>query len=404
MFAALATTMGFTSCDESKDDHPVLQPNDGVVVEDFLNIPELSNTAVAITEDNKGQTFHLTCSQPSYGFAAQAAYTVEVSLSPDFATPAVEGCPAYEALATPYYDCAEIDPPYSELALAMSDLLGIESNDQVPTAYYDVYARLVANIETVSAEIYPNTTYMSNVVKLTQASVQYLAIVIPDLPTGIYLRGGWDLSWAALPDYEFKTTDVNGVYYIESVSIAEGTEFKVADASWGEKNFGGTTGQTTTITIGESFELNTDPANGGPGNLVMPADFTGRVTLTNKGDAWTLLFEAAEPDTPGQSTGVYLRGGWDANWDALPAYEFKTSEVKNIWYVENLTIAAGTEFKVADSTWGSVNLGCGEEPFEIGKAFTLVSGGGNIVCPEAFTGKAEYKVQGGKTLLTLIAE
>lgn len=396
MLAALATTMAFTSCDESKDDHPVLGTHEGVIVENFLNIPTMTNTTVAITEDNKGNTFHLTCSQPSYGYAASAAYSVEVSFSPDFTTPIVEGCPAYEALATSFYNCAEINPSYAEVATAMSNMLGIKGNDQLPTAYYDIYVRLVANVEAVGGALVPNTTYMSNVVKLTKASVQYLAIIIPDLPTGIYLRGGMN-DWNAVPAYEFLTTDAAGVYYIESVTIAEGIEFKVADANWAAINYGLGADE---FVIGKPYALN-GPDN--PGNLTMPANFTGRVTLTVKGASYSILFEPAEPDTPDQATGVYVRGGMN-DWGTAADWEFKTSEVKNIWYIKNVSIAAGIEFKVADANWGEVNLGLGEEPLEIGKAYALVSGGGNIVCPDAFTGNIEYKVQGGKYLLTLIPE
>ncbi|MDE7407168.1 MAG: SusE domain-containing protein, partial [Muribaculaceae bacterium] len=222
MLAALATTIGFTSCDESKDDHPTLYPNDGVIVENFLNIPAMTNTSVAITDDNKGNPFHLTCSQPSYGYAASAAYTVEVSLSQDFATPVVDGCPAYEALSTQFYDCSSINPPYAEVATAMSNMLGITSKDQLPTDYHDVYVRLVSNIVAVGGStVVPNTTYMSNVVKLTSASVQYLAIILPDQPTGIFLRGGMS-DWNAVPEYEFLTTTEKGVYVVEDVTINAG--------------------------------------------------------------------------------------------------------------------------------------------------------------------------------------
>lgn len=403
MLAVLATTIGFTSCDESKDDHPTLYPNDGVVVENFLNIPAMTNTSVAITDDNKGNAFHLTCSQPSYGFAASAAYTVEVSLSQDFATPVVDGCPASEALPTQFYNCAEINPSYSEVATAISNMLGITSKDQLPTEYHDVYVRLVSNIVTVGgSNVVPNTTYMSNVVKLTSASVQYLAIILPDQPTGIFLRGGMN-DWGAPAEYEFLTSEEANVYYIGSVTIPADTEFKVADANWGAINMGGTCGVVTTIEIGKPFELNTDPANGGPGNLKFDTNFTGRVTLTIKGAAYSVLFEAAEPDTPDQPTGVFVRGGMNG-WGSDSAWEFMTSDIKNIWYVKNVTIAAGEEFKVADADWGSINLGLGEDPLEIGKAYVLVSGGGNIVCPDAFTGNIEFKVQGGKYLLTLIPE
>lgn len=388
MLAALATTMAFTSCDESKDDHPVLVPNDGVVVENFLNTPEMTNTSVAITDDNKGNTFHMTCSQPSYGYAASVAYTVEVSLTEDFEK--------YEALATQFYDCSEVNPSYAEVATAISNMLGIQSSDQLPTPYYDIYARLTANVEAVGSQVVPNTTYQSNVVKLTNASVQYLAIIIPDLPSVIYLRGEMN-NWEAQPAWEFLTTDAAGVYAIEC-SISADVHFKVADANWAPINYGS---NGTDIEFNKPYEL--DGPDGDPPHIIMPENFTGRIQLTVKGSTYTLLLEPSEPDTPDQPTGVFIRGDMNG-WGADAAWEFMTSDYKNIWYVKNVTIAKDQTFKVADADWGATNLGAGEEPLEIGKAYTLVSGGGNIVCPDNFTGTVQYKVQGGKFLITLMPE
>ncbi|MCM1293924.1 MAG: SusE domain-containing protein [Bacteroides sp.] len=393
--------MAFTSCDESKDDHPVLGTHEGVIVENFLNIPEMTNTAVAITEENNGNHFHMTCSQPSYGFAVSAAYTVEISLSEDFTTPVVDGCPAYEALPTAFYDCSEINPSYSEVATAMSNILGITGKEQIPTAYHDVYVRLVSNVVGVGStgEI-PDTKYMSNVVKLTNASVQYLAIILPDLPSGIYLRGGMN-DWGSPAEYEFLTTEEANVYAIASVTIAADVEFKVADANWAAINFGGTCGEVTTISANEAFELNTDPANGGPGNLKFDKNFTGRVTLTNKGATWTVLFESAEPDTPDQPTGIYLKGAMN-DWSDLAAYEFVTTDFKNNYIVKNVTIGKDQEFKIATADWSTVNLGLNEgDTFEFGKAVKLIQGGGNMVCPDNFSGNIKLSLQGGAYVMTM---
>lgn len=393
LFAALATTIGFTSCDESKDEHPVLTQHEGVIVENFLNVPEMSNTLVELTSDNQAQTLHMTCSQPSYGYAATVRYNVEVSFSEDFATPVAEGLPASLTLGSSFYDCSEINPTYGEIATAMCDMLGLKNEKQVPTGYYDIYARLTANIEQANgANVVPNTTYQSNVVKLTRANCAYLAIIVPGQPTGIYLRGGFDAGWAALPEYEFLTTDVSGVYAIESCSIGEGIEFKVADANWAAINYGY---NGTDIEFGKPYELN-GPDN--PGNLKMPKAFTGRVQLTVAGGKYVLLLDAAEPETPGLPSGIYLRGdmnGWGTD------VEFKTTEFKNIWIVENVTIADGQGFKVADATWGAINYGGGEEPFELDKTYTLTLGGGNITCAEAFTGNVKLQLQGGAYKLTL---
>lgn len=406
LFAALASTMAFTSCDESKDDHPVLEPNEGVIVENFLNTPEMSNMSVEFAADNQANTIHMTCSQPSYGYAATVRYNVEVSFDKDFATPIVPDAPVSATLNTAFYDCSEINPTYGELATAMCGLLGIKNDKEIPTGYHDLYARLVANIEVAGgANFYPNTTYQSNVVKLTRANCTYLAIIVPGQPTGIYLRGGMN-NWGndgwleSHPEWQFLTTDAAGVYYIADVTIPADTEFKVADANWTTINFGGTCGEVTTLEAGKPFELNTDPANGGPGNLKFDKNFTGSVTLTFKAGKYTILFECDEPDTPDQPSGIFIRGdmnGWDTS------NEFLTTDFKNNWIVKGITINAGETFKIGDAGWSSVNLGSNGEALEIGVPYELVKDGGNIECPASFSGDIKLQLKGGSYKITLVA-
>lgn len=394
LFAALATTMAFTSCDESKDEHPVLEPNDGVIVENFLNTPEMSNMSVDFTDENQANTIHMTCSQPSYGYAATVRYNVEVSFDKDFTTPAVPGAPVSTTLNTAFYDCSEINPTYGELATAMCNLLGLKNDKEIPTGYRDLYARLVANIEIAGgADLYPNTTYQSNVVKMTRANCTYLAIIVPGQPTGLYLRGGMN-DWGAPAEWEFLTTDVVNVSRIDYCEIPEGTEFKAADANWASINLGDSGAE---LKINEPYELLLDP---NPGNLTMPVNFAGSVTLTFKGGKYTILFEADEPDTPDQPSGMYIRGdmnGWDTS------NEFLTTDFKNNWIVKGITINAGETFKIADVDYSSVNFGSNGEALEIGVPYVLLKDGGNIECPAYFSGDIKLQLKGGSYQITLVA-
>ncbi len=394
LFAALATTMAFTSCDESKDEHPVLEPNDGVIVENFLNTPEMSNMSVDLTDENQANTIHMTCSQPSYGYAATVRYNVEVSFDKDFTTPAVPGAPVSTTLNTAFYDCSEINPTYGELATAMCNLLGIKNDKEIPTGYRDLYARLVANIEIAGgADLYPNTTYQSNVVKMTRANCTYLAIIVPGQPTGLYLRGGMN-DWGAPAEWEFLTTDVANVSRIDYCEIPEGTEFKAADANWASINLGDSGAE---FKINEPYELLFDP---NPGNLTMPVNFAGSVTLTFKGGKYTILFEADEPDTPDQPSGMYIRGdmnGWDTS------NEFLTTDFKNNWIVKGITINAGETFKIADVDYSSVNFGSNGEALEIGVPYVLLKDGENIECPAYFSGDIKLQLKGGSYQITLVA-
>lgn len=394
LFAALASTMAFTSCDESKDDHPVLEPNEGVIVENFLNTPEMSNMSVEFAADNQANTIHMTCSQPSYGYAATVRYNVEVSFDKDFATPVVPDAPVSATLNTAFYDCSEINPTYGELATAMCDLLGIKNDKEIPTGYRDLYARLVANIEVAGgADLYPNTTYQSNVVKLTRANCTYLAIIVPGQPTGIFLRGGMN-DWGAPAEWEFLTTDVANVSRIDYCEIPKGTEFKAADANWDSINLGDSGAE---FKVNEPYELLLDPS---PANLVMPVDFAGSVTLTFKAGKYTILFECDEPDTPDQPSGMYIRGdmnGWDTSNESL------TTNFKNTWIVSGITINAGETFKIADAGWSSVNLGSNGEALEIGVPYVLQKDGGNIECPASFSGDVKLQLKGGSYQITLVA-
>lgn len=394
LFAALASTMAFTSCDESKDDHPVLEPNEGVIVENFLNTPEMSNMSVEFAADNQANTIHMTCSQPSYGYAATVRYNVEVSFDKDFATPVVPDAPVSATLNTAFYDCSEINPTYGELATAMCNLLDIKNDKEIPTGYRDLYARLVANIEVAGgADLYPNTTYQSNVVKLTRANCTYLAIIVPGQPTGIFLRGGMN-EWGAPAEWEFLTTDVANVSRIDYCEIPKGTEFKAADANWDSINLGNSGAE---FKMNEPYELLLDS---NPGNLVMPVDFAGSVTLTFKAGKYTILFECDEPDTPDQPSGIFIRGdmnGWDTS------NEFLTTNFKNTWIVSGITINAGETFKIADAGWSSVNLGSNGEALEIGVPYVLQKDGDNIVCPSSFSGDIKLQLKGGSYQITLVA-
>lgn len=100
------------------------------------------------------------------------------------------------------------------------------------------------------------------------------------------------------------------------------------------------------------------------------------------------------------NSGIYLRGGMNG-WNPEKAYEFILTDKVSVWEVANLTIDAGTKFKVADENWGAINLGAGSvETITPGVAFPL-DGGNDIALEEAFTGNAVLSLSGGAYTLTL---
>lgn len=288
ILAALMALLAFSSCNESKDDHPVLSPITGSPVVDFLNNPEGQKLLVLLTQENKTGHVHMTCSQPTqYGAALSVRYEVEVSLNEDF-TAVAANAPAYMVLPTAFYNCSEINPVNDEIAAAMEEMMGITEDipENWPTEARPVYFRLSANVQTAGGEIVPDTHIVSNVVKLESVSVNYFARVIPDLPTGIFVRGDMN-GWGAEPAWEFLTTTKANVYTLQGVSIAKGTGFKIADSSWGSINCGA----KGNLEFNKRYSL--DNA-GSSGNITMPEDFNGNITLYQSGDNFSVIFEPVE--------------------------------------------------------------------------------------------------------------
>lgn len=75
--------------------------------------------------------------------------------------------------------------------------------------------------------------------------------------------------------------------------------------------------------------------------------------------------------------------------------QFLTTDVKNVWLIQGVTIAAGETFKLADADWAKINLGATPDAaIEIGKAYTLTSGGENMSLSAAFTGDIALQTSG----------
>lgn len=98
---------------------------------------------------------------------------------------------------------------------------------------------------------------------------------------------------------------------------------------------------------------------------------------------------------------IYLRGGMNG-WGTDPAYQFQLTDKSNVWEIPDVTISSGTDFKIADSDWGAVNLGFGDKNTVIpGEAFSLAAGGDNIKMGADFSGKAILTNNSGSYSLLL---
>lgn len=271
-FAVAAVALGFSGCKETWDENPVYTGHEGVIKADFLNNPAMQEMPIMITNENKIGTFLLTCSQPDYGYAAVATYKVQVSLTEDFAE--------MQEISQDFFDCAAIKPVNGDVAAAIEKLSGVQNEDDLPLPYQTVYMRLRSFI----AQSPDNSQYISNVVKFDQVSADYLAIWVAGVPVNIYLRGGMN-EWGSPAEWQFVTGKEENSWVLNNVTIEAGTEFKVADANWGDCNWGA--GDDSVLTPGEEYLLNT---GNNPGNLKVNATFTGNVQVRlDKGSYYLLL-------------------------------------------------------------------------------------------------------------------
>lgn len=263
------------SCSETKDDNPVLNINpdpDATLYQDFLNTPEMANQMIELTEANADGHLHLTCSQPDYGFAAVASYSVELSFSQNFTTAVAPDAPASVVLKSQFTDCGEINPNNDDVANAVCKLAGLTMDSTFPYIYDGpLYVRLISNIYNMEGILVEGTTYTSNAVSFYRVSVGYMAASIPGIPVNVYLPGGMN-GWGFSEEWQFFSTDEKGVYTLkDKVSIEKGTEFKVADPSWGTVNEGS---NGAAFKVGTPYKM----AHGG-GNLSVTDDFYGTVSF-----------------------------------------------------------------------------------------------------------------------------
>ena len=278
---ALAVAAISTGCKETQDDNPVLKTHEGTVTVDFLNAPAMQKLPIVLTADNQDGSLVLTGSQPDFGYAAAAAYQVQVSFTEDFAD--------YYEIAQRFYDLSNINPLCKDVAEAVENLAGVRTDDDLPLAARRVYMRLHAFIP----QHEEGTQYLSNAVYFESIAVAKgnLVVWLVGEPSGMWLRGGMN-NWCNdgfEPKYQFMSAKERNTWELtEPITIAKGTEFKVADNAWKNINMGA--GADATISIGKPYTLE----QGSQTNLVMGEDFTGRAHLRLDGEKYILTLDKVD--------------------------------------------------------------------------------------------------------------
>ena len=120
---------------------------------------------------------------------------------------------------------------------------------------------------------------------------------------GIFLRGGMN-SWGADPEWEFQTTESEGVYTLADKSLSG--QFKVADANWSDAcNYGAMKGAVPQLGMPFSLVLGGSSGNIDLGDVTYACK---KITLTIDSEgAATLLLEGEEQEA-GEVTEVYVMG------------------------------------------------------------------------------------------------
>ena len=203
------------------------------------------------------------------------------------------------------------------------------------------------------------------------------------------LNGNTTLSFT-LPGEEVSGTTTNITFTLSNCikfkfSTNQSTEWDNA-GNFNDGALAPTAGFTTAVyPDGQLLNLEQNSSD-----IILPegADFTITVNLTAK----TMLVKASQAVTL-NTPSMYIRGasfGWNAgdctSVNELKAIEYNATTGAGTWKIENVTIDAGAEFKIADNAWGNLNYSSGTSVSNFSDPVTLNYNGNNMSLSQNFTG------------------
>lgn len=283
-----AGMLAFTACEKDMDSNPTLQEP----TEFVLNVPAYAGNTYDL---ETSKTLQLTCSQANYGYTAPAVYSVEVSLSEDFAKSAV--------LDTKY-TTAKMDVDAQEIAVAMTNLLLEDGKVETDFPVTDALYMRVSSSLTYASGTIEGSEITSNAVELPSVRTIF-ALPAVTLPEKLFIIGGfngWD--WGTSPEM-VPVNGAEGVFWRMVYLTQEGFKFNTATA-W-DGNDVGFAGITPVDNVGVGMSDsggNIAPGADGWYLVVIKSAVNGRnveYTLElNKPEVWLI----------GESI-----GGWDEKMD-----------------------------------------------------------------------------------------
>ena len=221
IFSVLAlglACLGITSCADDNDSNPVLNTAPTTFV---VNEPTMGEQHIQLTPDN---TVSLSWSQPDYGFAAYATYSVEVGIVKDGTIKW-----AKDKLATTFNTCTATIPG-EEIAEAMNDVEGFKSEDEyTDKGFREVAFRIHSAILDGEGNDIEVTKIASNVVTFKHMNA-YKAVAAPRKMFVVGACSGWTtpdaLNADAYKDWVIMETGVKTNIYQGTFDINAG-EFQL---------------------------------------------------------------------------------------------------------------------------------------------------------------------------------
>lgn len=275
------------SCQE--DEKVVLQQPESFV----LNVPKYAS---GIYDLKNTETIEFTTSQPDYGFTAVAIYSVEVSLTSDFA----------DFVTLPgSYTTAKFAINAADLALALVGMHGITDESAYPADPHPLYVRLSSKLnEKNVGQVY------SNVITLPQVK-GYFALDPMVMPENMYLIGNvagnwsWDGATEMIPVWG-TPGKFWAMQYLGQTDGGDNAQIKFNTAkAWDGNEFG--FGQATLGAESATLAGVTDAGgNFGIGN---PGWYIAVVTTTINGRDYDYAVDFYPPHV--QLQGQTAGGNWD---------------------------------------------------------------------------------------------
>lgn len=192
-------------------------------------------------------------------------------------------------------------------------------------------------------------------------------------------KPAFDPAWDPENPVEFKYE--NGVYTLEPAGNLTSFKISTAKGTWDAFNAGALCAPYNETDMGNPVAL--APSDG---NIITP--WKGIYKIVVAGDLSTITMTTTTPKPVG-FTPIFVRGGMN-EWGAPEEWQLKTEDGKTYYLnmAEGQSIAAGIEFKLADSEWAKINYGPADaEPAELDVPYTWnYNSGNNCTLAEECTG------------------